>query len=158
LVAEDNPVNQKLALLQLRCLGYHATAVNNGREAVAAIIGQPAEPSAGYDLVLMDCQMPELDGFAATTAIRQAERASPEQARHIPIIAMTANAMSGDREICLAASMDDYLAKPVRMQELAAMIERLLRPAVSNIPFSDDAVAAEARDHAQAAMASVRID
>jgi two-component system, sensor histidine kinase and response regulator len=115
LVAEDNPVNRKLALQQLKKLGYRAHAVNDGREAIDAVA------HGDYALVLMDCQMPEVDGFEATREIRRAEAS---RGGHVPIVAMTANALDGDREACLAAGMDAYLAKPVQLAALRAAIER----------------------------------
>jgi two-component system sensor histidine kinase/response regulator len=116
LVAEDNPVNQRLTVRQLKRLGIVAEAVANGVEAVDAIKRIP------YDLVLMDCQMPEMDGFEATRLIRKHE----EGRRHTPVIALTANALQGDRERCLDAGMDDYLAKPVSETDLARTLGRWL--------------------------------
>ena len=116
LIAEDNPVNQKLALLQVRSLGYAASVVDNGEAAVTAAA------SGQYALVLMDCQLPLLDGFAATRTIRQTV------SQNLPVIAMTANAMQADQEACLAAGMNDYLAKPVQIDELRTVIGRWLPP------------------------------
>lgn len=119
LLAEDNPINQKIALKMLEQAGYAAEAVNSGIEAVEAV------RKARYDLVLMDIQMPGMDGYEATARIRRLEG----DQRHTPIVALTANAMEGDRERCLAAGMDDYLAKPVHRQELYRTIRRWLASA-----------------------------
>ncbi len=119
LVAEDNIINQKIAVRILdKKLGYHTDVVGNGKEAIESL------KKLDYNLVLMDCQMPEMDGYEATRAIRDM---STEVRNHrIPIIAMTANALKGDREKCLEAGMDDYISKPINAQKLANTIERCL--------------------------------
>jgi signal transduction histidine kinase/ActR/RegA family two-component response regulator len=114
LVAEDNPVNQVLAVRLLEKCGYRAKIVGNGRDAVAAV------ERGSYAAVLMDCQMPELDGYEATREIRSREGDSGR----VPIIAMTANSMAGDREKCLDAGMDDYVSKPIDSDELRAALVR----------------------------------
>ena len=118
LLAEDNPVNQMVVVTLLKKQGYRVDVVANGREAVHALQRIP------YDLVFMDCQMPEMDGFEATKAIRLPE--SKVLNSHIPVIALTAYAMQGDRERCEQAGMDDYLAKPIRPAELSTVLERWL--------------------------------
>ena len=117
LLAEDNPVNVEVAKAMLESLGIEATCARNGQEALQAV------RTGNFDAVLMDCQMPVMDGFAATAAIRRLEREAG-RARTLPIIAITANALQGDRESCLAAGMDDYLSKPFTQQQLAAIIGR----------------------------------
>lgn len=129
LVAEDNVVNQKVALRILQKLGYRADAVADGREAVMALETIP------YDLVLMDVQMPQMDGFEATGVIR--DPASRVRNHHIPVIAMTAHAMKGDREKCLEAGMDDYVSKPVTALALNEILEKYLSgDTVSAVPPS----------------------
>jgi CheY-like chemotaxis protein len=113
LLAEDNQVNQKLALRILEQMGYRADVASNGPEAVESIERQT------YDVILMDVQMPEMDGLDATRSIRKLDNVTQPR-----IIAMTANALEGDREMCLAAGMDDYIAKPIRVNEL---VEALLK-------------------------------
>lgn len=119
LLVEDHPVNQQLAKLQVSKLGFEVQVAPNGRAALEVLAG-----GGQFALILMDCQMPEMDGFATTHAIREREGAAG--LRRTPIVAMTANAMQGDREACLAAGMDDYLSKPVRQNELRQVLEHWL--------------------------------
>jgi CheY-like chemotaxis protein len=118
LVVEDTPINQQVARGMLARLGYTADLASNGVEALDAL------GRGSYAAILMDCHMPQMDGFESSREIRRREGAS----RHTPIIAMTASAMRGERERCLAAGMDDYIAKPVRLQELRARLERWSGP------------------------------
>lgn len=122
LVAEDNFVNQKIILAMLAKLGFAAQAVANGQEVLSAL------KERHFDLILMDCQMPEMDGYEATKRIRSAfEKAYSD----IPIIALTANALKGDRELCLAVGMDDYASKPVKISDLSIIIEKWLDTAAA---------------------------
>jgi len=118
LLAEDNPVNQKLAVRLLERLGLEVTVAHNGREALEQLRG------ATFDVVLMDCQMPEIDGYAATRALRAGE--CGEDKRALPVIAITAHALAGDRDECLAAGMSDYVTKPVEFSRLRQALERAI--------------------------------
>ncbi|MGA8026376.1 MAG: response regulator [Bryobacteraceae bacterium] len=128
LVAEDNNINQRIALKLLHGLGYLADVAANGREAVEAVLRKQ------YDVILMDCQMPEMDGFEATVEIRKLE----SEKTHVPIVALTANAMSGDRNRCLEAGMDDYLSKPIDLHQLGEILRRWTETAAKpqNTPAS----------------------
>ncbi|TCJ14653.1 PAS domain S-box protein [Parasulfuritortus cantonensis] len=130
LLAEDNPTNQKVAQLILRKLGYACHIVDNGQAVLDTVATLP------YALVLMDCQMPVMDGFEATRKLRRIER--EQGLARMPVIALTANAMQGDRESCLAAGMDDYVSKPVSGEKLRAVLERWSRraPRVEPVPAS----------------------
>jgi CheY-like chemotaxis protein len=126
LLAEDNPVNQKLALKQLQKLGYSADSVANGLEVIEAV------GRTHYDVILMDCQMPDMDGYETTQRLRS-EPTLCCRPEHPPrIIALTADAMAGDRERCLAVGMDDYLSKPLQMEGLRLALEAALVPRVAD--------------------------
>ncbi|MEW6025435.1 MAG: response regulator [Pseudomonadota bacterium] len=145
LLAEDNPVNIEVAKAMLESLGLQAQVAQNGAEALQAV------RAGDVEAVLMDCQMPVMDGFAATAAIRRAEREAGLP-RTLPIIAITANALQGDREACLAAGMDDYLSKPFTQQQLAAVIGRWIAlPLAGSVHHGDAAptLSAEAREAIQ---------
>jgi CheY-like chemotaxis protein/HPt (histidine-containing phosphotransfer) domain-containing protein len=140
LVAEDNLINQKLTVRMLEKLGFQSDVVENGQEALAALA------KVSYAMILMDCQMPLVDGLEATRLIRENERCQSSMVNgqsmpssHVPIVALTANAMSGDRDRCLAAGMDDYLTKPVRKDNLQGALDRW-------IPLSMHPQAAHAAD------------
>jgi CheY-like chemotaxis protein len=119
LLAEDNVINQRLAVRLLEKQGHTAVVATTGREALEVLREQ------AFDVVLMDVEMPDLGGLEATAALRAAERGA---GRRLPVVALTAHAMKGDRERCLAAGMDDYLAKPIKPQELGAVLARLFPP------------------------------
>jgi two-component system, sensor histidine kinase and response regulator len=125
LVTEDNKINQTLAVRLLEKRGFGVTVANNGLEAIAA------HEKHSFDLILMDVQMPEMDGFEATLAIREKEKRA---GRHTPIVAMTAHALKGDEQRCLAVGMDAYISKPIRTNELFSTIERILRTSDESIP------------------------
>jgi len=116
LIAEDNLVNQRVATRMLEKRGHSVVVATNGQKALAALEKQK------FDVVLMDVQMPDVDGFQATAAIREREKLT---GKHLRIIAMTAHAMEGDREKCLAAGMDGYIPKPIQAAEMVASIEAI---------------------------------
>jgi CheY-like chemotaxis protein len=122
LVAEDNAINQRVAVRMLEKNGHQVILARNGREALAALERE------SFDLVFMDVQMPEMDGLEAAAAIRKKEKST---GGHVPIVAMTAGAMQGDRDRCLDAGMDEYVSKPITERELMAAIQRTLPRSVS---------------------------
>jgi CheY-like chemotaxis protein len=130
LVVEDNLVNQEVVDGFLQALGYHCEIVSGGEEALAAVREQR------YDAVLMDCMMPDMDGFAATQAIRELEARGMLAATRLPIIALTAHALAGDRERCTDAGMDGYLSKPFTLESLAAELQRFLHRAEAVRPHA----------------------
>jgi CheY-like chemotaxis protein/HPt (histidine-containing phosphotransfer) domain-containing protein len=134
LLAEDNAVNQRVAVRMLERLGCRVEVTANGREAIAAL------ERGVYEAILMDCQMPELDGFATTRMIREREAKSAQ--RRIPIIALTAHAMKGDQEQCVAAGMDDYLSKPFTLEQLHTVLQRWLTSETVSQPTPEPSVSA----------------
>lgn len=138
LLAEDNPVNREIALRMLQSIGCDVTESEDGEQALHHAAAKP------FDLILMDCQMPNVDGYAATAAIRAQERGT---GRHTPIIAVTANALAGDRERCLEAGMDDYLAKPFTREQLATVVARW-RPVLTDEPVASGGARAQHLKHA----------
>jgi PAS domain S-box-containing protein len=154
LLAEDNGVNQVVARNMLKALGCEFQIVPNGAEALQAL------KDGAYDLVLMDCQMPVMDGYAATRAIRESERVNEREAEragrptHLPVIALTANALVGDAEACLASGMDDHLAKPYTRHQLARLLMRWL-PADRVVRASEGAAGAAAAAEGEAGLATV---
>lgn len=127
LLVEDHPVNQKIALRQLTDLGYVTDLANNGKEALAKL----EHKDVRYDIILMDCHMPEMDGYTATRLIREREQV---QGGHVTIIAMTASALQSERDACLRAGMDDFLSKPVRRKDIEGVLNRWLSQEVSDVP------------------------
>jgi CheY-like chemotaxis protein len=129
-LAEDNPVNQKLAVRLLEKHGHGVVVAANGLEALAAIEKQ------AFDLVLTDIQMPEMDGLEVTRAIREKERLT---GGHLPIVAMTAHAMKGDKETCLQTGMDSYISKPINSKELIAVLDLVINSGCDTVrPLSRD--------------------
>ncbi|MDR4480049.1 MAG: response regulator [Nitrospira sp.] len=137
LLTEDNPTNREVTLGMVDVLGCTVTMADNGCDALEAA------SQTAFDLILMDCQMPEMDGFTATTAIRRQETDAAD-GRHVPIIALTANAMEGDRARCLAAGMDDYLAKPFTLSQLRAVLTQWLPPGQTAATDAEQPTALEA--------------
>jgi CheY-like chemotaxis protein len=127
LLVEDNEVNQAVAVAMLEQQGYAVDVVGDGRAALDAVAGKP------YDAVLMDCQLPVMDGYAATAELRRRENGTD----HLPIIALTAHTFGGERDRCLAAGMDDFVAKPVRADALAAALERHIEPPLDTARLLD---------------------
>jgi CheY-like chemotaxis protein/HPt (histidine-containing phosphotransfer) domain-containing protein len=148
LLAEDNLINQDVAKAMLEVIGARTTVVSDGREVLAAL------GSGRFDLILMDCQMPGMDGYEATARVRARERGT---GGHIPIIALTANAVAGDAEQCIAAGMDDYLSKPFSQRELAELVARWAPAASADPPPAVDAPPAPAQEDAGTAERGVDV-
>ena len=139
LLAEDNEINQELARELIRLAGCECDCVNNGREALRAL------ESGRYSMVFMDCMMPDMDGYTATQIVRSEE--TKRGAGRLPIVAMTANAMAGDREACLAAGMDDYLSKPLDPASVTMMLQRWLPPTVESADVQSTPSSRRMEDH-----------
>jgi CheY-like chemotaxis protein/HPt (histidine-containing phosphotransfer) domain-containing protein len=150
LLVEDNPVNQTLAVALLEKQGHAVVLAGNGREALEKYHSQSAIP---FDLVLMDLQMPEMDGLEATRRIRQRER---ETGGHVPILAMTAHALKGDREVCLQAGMDGYVSKPVRPRELQEAIVKVVGGPKAATEAAKEQLPPQARSSSEATMTQAR--
>lgn len=136
LLAEDNPVNQLVAVKMLEKLGYAVGVASDGGQAVEAVL------QGGYALVVMDCMMPEMDGFTAARQIREQEARTGGGA-HLPIIALTASVLSDDREACFQAGMDDFLSKPIRVADLTAALDRWMKAANSSNEVTHRSVGGE---------------
>lgn len=156
LLAEDNPVNQDMMLEMLKIIGISAELATNGQEVLSLL------ETEEFDLILMDCQMPVMDGFGATREIRRKElektRLSPDETFHIPIIALTANAMEGDRIRCLDAGMDDYLSKPVSSQQITDMLKTWLKAKPTDSAGEKNDVVVELFKHSSHDSDKVQID
>ena len=147
LLAEDNLVNQQVAKGVLRKLGCQVDLAINGQEALSMV------EEHHYDLVFMDCQMPRMDGYAATAEIRRFE-ARQSSGPHVPIVALTANALSGDREKCLSAGMDDYVSKPFSIERIQSLLQKWLPPACQ---IDDESITASAAEEVAASMAEMKL-
>ena len=143
LVVEDNSINQLVVGDMLSRLGCQYEIIDNGRKAVTRLFSSASQQLPPFEVILMDCHMPEMDGFEASREIRRHEKVTA--AGRVPIIALTANAMQGDRDLCLRAGMDDYLSKPVRTQELREMLLRWLPNKLPNKMYRTPTVAAESK-------------
>jgi len=151
LLVEDNIVNQKLAKIMLTKVGYQVDVANDGKEAVEKYTTSPEH----FDLILMDVQMPEMDGMEATAEIRKLEtrnlklknhNSTTELLNHVPIIAMTAHALKGDRERCIEAGMDDYVSKPIQPDKLLEAIKRHISASTPGKPKATDSTASDEKD------------
>ena len=130
LIAEDNLANQKILSIQVQRLGYPCTFVDNGRKVLELLL----QTNQRFSVLFLDCQMPEMDGFSVVRILRKAELATGQ---HLPVVAMTANALDGDREACLASGMDDYLSKPVSIEDLKRVLSQWISEGIPTVPGAD---------------------